>query len=41
VSEAIAACERALALDAGDEVRDLLTHLREVEARVLPKSAAA
>ncbi|MDX6698835.1 MAG: hypothetical protein QOE65_2232 [Solirubrobacteraceae bacterium] len=41
VSEAIAACERALALDAGDEVRDLLTHLREVEARVLPESAAA
>jgi hypothetical protein len=41
VSEAIAACERALALGAGDEVRDLLTHLREVEARVLPESAAA
>jgi tetratricopeptide (TPR) repeat protein len=41
VSEAIAACERALTLGAGDEVRDLLTHLREVEARVLPESAAA
>jgi tetratricopeptide (TPR) repeat protein len=41
VSEAIAACERALGLEAGDEVRDLLTHLREVEARVLPESAAA
>ncbi|HVE69305.1 MAG TPA: tetratricopeptide repeat protein [Solirubrobacteraceae bacterium] len=41
VSEAIAACERALTVGAGDEVRDLLTHLREVEARALPRTAAA
>jgi tetratricopeptide (TPR) repeat protein len=41
VSEGIAACERALALAPDDEVTALLTHLREVEARVLPESAAA
>jgi tetratricopeptide (TPR) repeat protein len=41
VSDAIGACERALALGADDEVEALLTHLREVEARVLPESAAA
>ena len=41
VSEAIAACERALALAPDDEVTALLTHLREVDARVLPESAAA
>jgi tetratricopeptide (TPR) repeat protein len=41
VSEAIAASERALALAPDDEVTALLTHLREIEARVLPESAAA
>jgi tetratricopeptide (TPR) repeat protein len=41
VSEAIAACERALAVAPDEEVSALLTHLREVEARVLPESAAA
>jgi tetratricopeptide (TPR) repeat protein len=41
VSDGIAACERALALAPDDEVEALLAHLREVEARVLPESAAA
>jgi tetratricopeptide (TPR) repeat protein len=41
VSEAIAACERALALGPDEEVTTLHAHLREVEARVLPASAAA
>jgi tetratricopeptide (TPR) repeat protein len=41
VSEALAACDRALALGPDDEVTALRTHLREVEARVLPASAAA
>jgi tetratricopeptide (TPR) repeat protein len=41
VSEALAACERALALGPDDEVTALRAHLREVEARVLPESAAA
>ncbi len=41
VSEAIAACERALAVGPDAEVDTLLAHLREVEARVLPQSAAA
>ena len=41
VSEAIAACERALAIGPDDEVAGLLAHLRDVEARVLPASAAA
>ena len=41
VSEGIAACERALALAPDPEVDALLTHLREVDARVLPESAAA
>ena len=41
VSDAIGACERALALDADPEVKALLAHLREIEARVLPESAAA
>jgi hypothetical protein len=41
VSEAIAACERALAVGPDAEVETLLRHLREVEARVLPQSAAA
>jgi tetratricopeptide (TPR) repeat protein len=41
VTEAIVACERALALAPDDEVTALLAHLREVEARVLPESAAA
>jgi tetratricopeptide (TPR) repeat protein len=41
VSDAIGACERSLALAPDAEVSALLTHLREVEARVLPASAAA
>jgi tetratricopeptide (TPR) repeat protein len=41
VSEALAACDRALALGPDDEVTPLRAHLREVEARVLPESAAA
>jgi tetratricopeptide (TPR) repeat protein len=41
VSEGIAACERALALAPDPEVDALIAHLREVEARVLPESAAA
>jgi tetratricopeptide (TPR) repeat protein len=41
LSEGIAACERALALEPDDEVGGLLAHLRELEARVLPESAAA
>ena len=41
VSDAIAAAERALALGPDDEVGALLAHLREVEARVLPETAAA
>jgi tetratricopeptide (TPR) repeat protein len=41
VSEGIAACERALALAPDDEVTGLLAHLRDIEARVLPESAAA
>ena len=41
VSEALAACERALALAPDAEVEALLAHLREIEGRVLPESAAA
>jgi tetratricopeptide (TPR) repeat protein len=41
VSDAIAACDRALALGPDPEVSALLKHLRDVEARVLPASAAA
>ena len=41
VSEAIAACERALALTEDDEVSELLAHLREVAARALPHRSAA
>jgi tetratricopeptide (TPR) repeat protein len=41
VTEGIVACERALAIGANPEVSELLARLREVEARVLPKSAAA
>jgi tetratricopeptide (TPR) repeat protein len=41
VSEGIDACERALRLGPDPEVAQLLEHLREVEARVLPESAAA
>jgi hypothetical protein len=41
VSEAVAACERALALAPDGEVTALLAYLRKVEARVLPESAAA
>jgi tetratricopeptide (TPR) repeat protein len=41
VAEGIDACERALRLGHDPEVAQLLEHLREVEARVLPQSAAA
>ena len=41
MSEAVAACERALALAPDAEVEALLSHLRELEGRVLPESAAA
>jgi len=41
VSEGIEACERALRLGTDPEVGQLLEHLREIEARVLPESAAA
>jgi tetratricopeptide (TPR) repeat protein len=41
VREAVAACERALALAPDAEVETLLAHLRELEGRVLPESAAA
>src|SRR5579862_6816638 len=38
VSDAIAACERALELGAGAEVADLLERVRERERRMLPQS---
>ena len=38
ISDAIAACERALELGAGAEVADLLTRMREREQRLLPQS---
>lgn len=41
VSEAIAACERTLALDADPEVAGLLERLREIVPRVLPAETAA
>jgi tetratricopeptide (TPR) repeat protein len=41
VAEGIDACERALRLGPDPEVAQLLEHLRDVEARVLPQSAAA
>jgi tetratricopeptide (TPR) repeat protein len=41
VSDAIAACDRALTLAADPEVSALLEQLRAVESRVLPQSAAA
>jgi tetratricopeptide (TPR) repeat protein len=41
VGEGIEACERALSLRPDAEVADLLERLREIEARVLPQSAAA
>ena len=41
VSDAIAACERALALDTDAEVAGLLERLRELAPRVLPAETAA
>jgi hypothetical protein len=41
VTEGIEACERSLRLAADPEVSQLLDHLRAIEARVLPQSAAA
>ncbi|HKG16201.1 MAG TPA: tetratricopeptide repeat protein [Solirubrobacteraceae bacterium] len=41
VSEAVAACERALGLAEDEEVRDLLARLREIEAQALPQRTAA
>jgi tetratricopeptide (TPR) repeat protein len=41
VSDAVAACDRALSLGEDPEVSRLLKRLREIEARVLPESAAA
>jgi tetratricopeptide (TPR) repeat protein len=41
VAEGIEACERALRLGPDPEVAQLLEHLRDLEARVLPQSAAA
>ena len=38
ISDAIAACERALELGAGAEVADLLARMREREQRLLPQS---
>jgi tetratricopeptide (TPR) repeat protein len=41
VTEGIEACERSLRLAPDPEVSQLLDHLRAIEARVLPQSAAA
>jgi tetratricopeptide (TPR) repeat protein len=41
VGEAVAACERALALAEDAEVSDLLDRLREIEAQALPQRTAA
>jgi tetratricopeptide (TPR) repeat protein len=40
VSDALAACERALELGAGEEVADLRARMRERERRLLPSEAA-